>query len=149
MDPIARFQEYAAAFEDVVKNDDWTILEPFFTEDAVYEVKGAPPFAARHAGRSEAFAGLKASLDALDRRFASRQVELLEGPALRDGAVWFRWRLSYHTPGLPQLVVDGFETVHFEGDRIRLLVDDLPLEMAPITEYWFAQYGRGLGQPGA
>ena len=42
MDPLARFSEYAAAFEEAVRTDDWSGVEPFFTEDAVYEVTGSP-----------------------------------------------------------------------------------------------------------
>ncbi len=32
-----RYQSYAEAFEETYKDDDWTRIEPFFTEDAVYE----------------------------------------------------------------------------------------------------------------
>jgi hypothetical protein len=144
MDAIARFTEYAAAFEDVYKSDDWTALERFFSEDAVYELTGADLFVGRHEGRDAVFAALKASLDRFDRRFETRQLEALEGPALRDGAVWMRWRASYRSPGVPELVIDGQESVFFEGDRIVRMVDDFPLEMGPITAYWFEQYGDRL-----
>ena len=43
MDSLTRFGQYAKAFEEVFVNDDWTHLEPFFTEDAVYEIPGGPP----------------------------------------------------------------------------------------------------------
>ena len=43
MDPFSRFREYAASFEEVVKTDDWSLLEPYFAEDAVYEVIGGEP----------------------------------------------------------------------------------------------------------
>ena len=32
-----RYQAYAEAFEVTYEDDDWTRIEPFFTEDAVYE----------------------------------------------------------------------------------------------------------------
>ena len=34
MDPIARFQQYADAFEEFFERDDPSILEPYLTEDA-------------------------------------------------------------------------------------------------------------------
>lgn len=144
MDPMTRFREYAAAFEDVVKSDDFSVLEPFFSEDAVYELIGGPPFAGRHEGREAVFAYLKQSLDSFDRRFGSRQLEVLDGPALRDGAVWMRWRVCYKSAGLPELVLDGEETVSFEGDRIGRLEDRFPFEMAPLVEHWFSHYGDQL-----
>jgi hypothetical protein len=35
---IQRFAEYAAAFERAFASDDWSVVEPFFTVDAEYEV---------------------------------------------------------------------------------------------------------------
>jgi hypothetical protein len=144
MDPIARFHEYAAAFEDVVQNDDWSLLEPFFSEDAVYEILGGEPFAGRHEGRDAVLAHLKRSLDGFDRRFESRRIEFLEGPVLREGSVWFRWRVGYQSPGLPELVLDGEEVVTFEEERIRRLEDRFPPQMSHITEGWFRAYGERL-----
>lgn len=147
MNPIERFGEYAEAFETFVKTDDSAVLEPFFCEDAVYETLGGPPFAGRHEGREAVFGYLKASLDAFDRRFETRELELLEGPALRDGSVWLRWRACYRSPGLPELAIDGEETVRFEGDRILRLEDTIPSEMSALTEHWFDHYAEKLPQP--
>ena len=147
MDPIGRFREYAAAFEEVFESDDWTLLEGFFSEDAVYELVGAELFEGRHEGRDAIFAALKASLDNFDRRFETRQLEILEGPALEEGAVWMRWRASYRTPGVPELVIDGQESARFEGDRIVRLVDVFALEMGHISQYWFEHYGSRLPAP--
>jgi hypothetical protein len=146
MDAIARFREYAAAFEDVLKSDDFSILEPFFTEDAVYELRGGPGFAGRHEGRDAVFAHMKVSLDGLDRRFATRSVEILDGPTPRDGSVWIHWRASYSSPGVPELVLDGEELLSFEKDRISRLEDSFAPEMSPITELWFSQYGDQLSR---
>jgi hypothetical protein len=148
MDALTRFQEYAVAFEEVFRSDDWSALEPYFTENAVYEVLGGAPFAGLHEGRDAVFAHLKSSLDGFDRRFASRKLELLEGPVLRDGSVWFRWRASYGSPGLPELVIDGEETLSFEGERIQRLEDAFSPEMSSITESWFAAYGERLPPAG-
>ena len=140
MDLVTRFQEYAAAFEDFFESDDTAALEPFFSESAVYEITGGEPLAGRYEGRTAIIAHLKSSLDAFDRRFDSRSLVLLDGPALRDGAVWMRWRASYKTPGVPELVFDGEETVHFEEDRISLLEDKYPPESSSLIQNWFDHY---------
>lgn len=141
---IARFQQYADAFEVVFENDDWSLLEPYFTENAVYEVHAGPPFGARSEGREKAFAALKASLDAIDRRVDSRELEILEGPELRDGAVWFRWRASYGLAGTPGIAIEGVETARFEGDRIALLEDTFTEESQAAALQFMGAYGDRL-----
>lgn len=147
MNPIERFGQYATAFEEFFASNDPSVLEPYFTEDAVYEVVGGELFAGSHQGRPAVLAHLASSLDAFDRRFDSRRLELLEGPALREGAVWLRWRASYKSPGLPELVIDGEETATFEGDRIRRLEDVFPPQMSPLLQHWLDHYGQELPAP--
>ena len=65
------FMDYAAAFEKTFVDDDWSRLTPFFPEDVTYEVRGGP-LACKIAGREEVFAGLKKSLDGLDRLYVVR-----------------------------------------------------------------------------
>jgi hypothetical protein len=144
MDPVQRFREYAAAFEGVYRSDDWSQLEPFFTEDAVYEIHGDPPFGGRAEGRDAVLAYLRRSVNAFDRRFPRRTLELLEGPTLRQGRVWMRWRASYSGPGIPELVLDGEEAAEFEGDRIRRLEDRFPPEASAIAETWFRAFANRI-----
>jgi hypothetical protein len=141
---VERFQEYARAFEDFAKSDDPAVLEPFFSEHVVYEILGGGPLEGRHVGRAAVLAHLTASLDGFDRRFATRELQLLEGPVERAGAVWMRWRANYRSPGLPELSIDGEETAHFEGDRISRLEDRLPPEATSIMQVWFEAYGDRL-----
>jgi hypothetical protein len=144
VDPTQRFGEYAAAFERVYQSDEWSELEPFFTEDAVYEVHGGPPFGGKFEGRAAVLEHLERSVNAFDRRFPVRKLQLLEGPTLRQGRVWLRWRVTYAGPGLPELVLDGEEAALFEGDRIRRLEDRFPPEASPIAEMWFRSFGKQL-----
>ncbi len=144
MNELARFQQYADAFEVVYANDDWSLLEPYFTEGAVYEIHAAPPFAARNEGREAVFAALKASLDGTDRRFDTRKLEVLEGPELRDGAVWFRWRASYERAGTPGVAIEGIETARFEGDRIALLEDTFGEESQAAVLQFLGAHGDKL-----
>src|SRR5260221_2516 len=46
---LERFRGFAAAFETAYATDDWTVLEPFLTEDVASELNGA-----RVAGRGPA-----------------------------------------------------------------------------------------------
>ena len=144
MSSLARFQQYADAFEEVFESDDWSHLEPYFTKDAVYEIHAAPPFGARSEGRDEVFAALKASLDGNDRRFDSRELEVLEGPELRDGAVWFRWRVRYERAGTPGMAIEGVETARFEGERIVLLEDTFTEESQAAVLQFLGAHGDQL-----
>ena len=72
MDLVKRYVEYAGAFERVYRSDAWKELEPFFTEGAVYEVKGPPPFGGRAEGRDAVLGQLRDSVNAFDRRFPRR-----------------------------------------------------------------------------
>lgn len=123
MNRIQRFAAYAAAFEKAVAENDWAGVEACFSEDAVYEIFGPPPFAGRHAPRSAVLAYLRASLDGFDRRFASRELALLEGPLERGDSVWMRWRATYRVAGAPPLAIEGEETAVFRGDAICRLDD--------------------------
>lgn len=136
MDPIKRFAEYADAFEKAYASDDWSIVEPYFTDDAVYEIVGEAPLASLVEGRDAVLAHFKRSVDAFDRRFDSRAIDLLEGPELREGAVWLHWRGVYAIAGAPDLAIEGEEIVSFEGDRIRRLEDRYADgAAAPVVSY--------------
>ena len=130
MSSIPRFAEYAAAFEKAFANDDWSVVRPYFTEDAEYEVGLGPPFMPADgsciAGRDAILAHFKRVLDAFDRRFATREVILLEGPRETGSSVWIRGRGRYTTPLAPDLEFELEETATFEGDRIRRLEDRYP-----------------------
>ncbi len=147
MNLTERFAQYAAAFEEVYKRDDWSPLDDYFTEDAVYETFAGPPFGGVLEGRDAIFSQLKTILDTFDRRFESRDLELLDGPKEQDGAVWVRWRVVYRVGTAPALVVEGEETANFEGDRIRRLEDRYPPEASPIMEAWFDANGSRLRPP--
>jgi ketosteroid isomerase-like protein len=144
MSIIDRFLRYAAAFEDAFVSDDWKKVGPFFTVDAVYETFADPPFGGRVEGRAALMAAFKQVLDAFDRRFDTRAVEMLEGPVERDGDVWFRWAATYTLAGAPPLRIEGEETVRFEGDLIRRLEDRWPSADAQRALAYFAAHGGKL-----
>jgi len=145
MQPIEVFGKYAMAFEEAVRLDDWSVVEPFFTEDAVYETIGAGPFSGRHEGRREVLDYLKESLDGFDRRFDIRDnPEMVEGPRVEDHSVWIRWRVTYKVEGAPPLVLEGEETAVMDGDRIRRLEDRFTDQMAADLDNWMRKHGDKL-----
>ena len=142
MDPIARFVNYAAAFEDAYATDDWSKLDAHFTDDAIYQPLGA--FGGPIQGREALKASFKMMCKSFDRRFASRAVEVIEGPTLREGAVWFRWRATYTLAGAPPLEMIGEETVAFAGDRIRHLEDRMSEEETKKIQTYMGAHAAKL-----
>jgi len=120
---ILRFSQYAEAFEVAFGDDNWSALEPFFTEEAVYETIAEGPFAARHERRDAVLKAFRQSVDSFDRRFDRRRAEIGEGPEEREGAVWMRWRVTYQVAGAPDFVLEGEERAWFDGRKISRLED--------------------------
>ena len=145
MKAIEVFGKYAMAFEEAVRMDDWSVLEPFFAEDAVYETIGPAPFAGRYVGREAVLAHFKKSLDRFDRRFDAREnPEVIEGPRVDDDSVWIRWRLTYRVDGAPPLVLEGEETAVVEDGRIRRLEDLINGAATSRVENWMAEHADKL-----
>jgi hypothetical protein len=123
VEPAKRFVEYAAAFEQTFVDDDWSRLEPYFAEDAVYVVTGEAPLGGRWEGRKQVIEQLCKSVNEVDRKFDERRLELIGTPTI--GENWFEvtWRGVYTKAGCPDLVLEGTERATFEGNRIQLLED--------------------------
>lgn len=111
---IDRYLAYADAFEESYADDDWSRIEPYFTDDAVYE--GDPD--AR--GRAAVIAKLKGGVDAFDKRMDSRTPDF-DAPSADGDTLTMTWKVTYTKSGAPDLVISGSEVAVFDGDRIRLL----------------------------
>lgn len=144
MGKIEKYLEYAAAFEEAYASDNWSKLEPFFTENAVYAFVAPAPFGGEYQGRAAVLTQFQNSVNSLDRRFDSRQVEVLEGPLEKDGGVWMRWAAIYTLAGAPDCRMEGEERAVFTGDRISRLEDSITSEEAGRIGTYFAQYGTKL-----
>jgi len=141
MSKIPRFAAYAAAFEKAYANDDWSLVEPFFTEDVVYETGLGPPFGGTVTGRAAILAYFRDIVD----RFESRELALLEGPEQEGDAVWIRGSATYRAPGVPDFVLELEETTRFDGDRIRRLEDRYSPAMQQALADHLKAYGGKLG----
>lgn len=145
MSKIARFAEYAAAFEKSYASDDWSVVEPYFADDAVYEVTAPAPFGGRFEGRAAILAYFKEILDRLDRRFDSREIEMLDGPRETGDEVWIRGAAIYQAAGVPELRLVLEETARFDGDRIVHLMDRYEPEMERAFMDYVKAHGPRLG----
>lgn len=140
MDILQRFLAYAADFERTLADDDWTRLEDYFADDAVYEVRGIPALAARMDGKAAIFNGMQKSLNGFDRVFSSRDITP-EPPQIDGDTLRLRWTVTYHRDGTPPFVLRGDSEVHYRDGRIVHLIDTF----APETEQAFADWQRRTG----
>jgi len=144
MGVVDRYMAYAAAFEEAYASDDWSKLEPYFTEDAVYEFVAPPPFGGKYEGRAAVLAQFKNSVNGFDRRFDSRKIEVLEGPTEKDGGVRVRWAAIYTLAGAPECRMEGEEHAVFSGERIARLEDSMTETEAGRVGTYLAQHGARL-----
>lgn len=134
---LDRYQAYADAFEESYVDDDWTRIEQYFTEGAVYE--GDPD--AR--GRPAVLAKLKTAVDGFDRRMDTRTPNF-QSPTVDADTLTMKWEVTYTKAGLPDLVISGIETAVFEGDRIAHLRDDFDPAAQKAMGEWMAKHGAAL-----
>jgi hypothetical protein len=140
MDPAKRFMEYAIAFEQTYKDDDWERLKPHFAEGAVYTITGGPPLGGSFEGRDAAIAHLRNSVNEFDRKFEVRRVELVGEPKVGADSFEMRWRATYENPGCPGLVFDGTERATFENDLIVRLEDTVAAEDGERIQKYQAEH---------
>ncbi len=137
MDIEGRFQAYADAFEQSYADDNWSRLEEYFSEAAVYE--GEPD--AR--GRDAVLAKLRGGVDAFDRRMDTRTPDF-ETPTVDGNTLTMDWKVSFTKAGAPDLVISGTETAVFEGERIALLRDTFDPDTEKTIGEWMAAHGAKL-----
>jgi len=138
MSILDRYQAYADAFELSYEDDDWSRIEPFFTEDAVYD---GGDVEAR--GRDARLAKLKGGVDGFDRNMDSRTPDF-QTPEVDGNTLTMKWTVTYTKAGAPDLAISGVETAVFEGDRIALLRDDFDPEAEKTMGQWMAAHGAKL-----
>ena len=137
MSILDRYQAYADAFELSFDDDDWTRIEPFFTEDSVYE--GDPDAN----GRAAVLEKLKGGVDGFDRNMDSRTPDF-QTPTVDGNTLTMNWQVTYTKEGCPNLVISGKEIAVFEGDRIALLRDEIDSEAEATMGKWMAENGAKL-----
>lgn len=143
MGTLERFLAYAADFEKTLADDDWSRLEPYFHEDAVYAID-SDLYGCELSGRDAVFAGLKKSLDGMDRKFTSRDVETTGPPEVDGDAMEVGWKVLYHRDDTPDFVLPGRSRVELRDGRIAKLVDSFEAQAFEDMKAWVAETGVAL-----
>lgn len=141
MSHLERFLEYAAAFEQTYVDDDWTRLEPFFAEDAVYIVAGLPMSCEIH-GRDRILAGIRRSLEGFDRRMDSREIIGTAPPTETGNRVTLSGKVRYRRGAAPPVELHATIVAELDGDRIRRMQDTFRL--GPAETAWLARHAADL-----
>jgi hypothetical protein len=139
---LDRYLEYARAFEEVMADDDWTRLEPYFTEDSVHREGESADSDAK--GRNQVLASLKASVDGFDRKMDLRELRFTEPPREEGDRILAKWEARYKKSGAPDVVIFGTETAVFRGDRICLLQDVFDPKAEAELAAWLNEHGAVL-----
>lgn len=135
MDNPTCFMQYAAAFEVTFKDDDWSRLRPYFTDDAVYEIQ-SETFPATLRGPDAIFKGMKKSLDGFDRRFDTRTIAIVEAPAFEGDTMHVGWEVTYGKSGKTPFVLPGRTTARFRDGKIAVLTDTFDASVGPAAAQW-------------
>ncbi len=139
--------DYAGAFEKTYVDDDWSRLAQYFAEDAVYEVRGGP-FACRISGREAIFAGLKHSIDGMDRRCSDRQIEVTDGPDVQATELGHElrlgWNVAYQYGDAPRMVLPGRSVFTVADGVIVAMRDEYDDKELETVTAWMLEYGQGL-----
>jgi len=142
---IERFGEYAAAFEQAYASDDWSVIRPYFTDDAIYDVPGGPPFGKLIEGLDNILSSFEFDVNSFDRKFDQRIVELVKPPYEEGDIVLAPWRAVYRKEGVPDLELSGVEQAHFKGEKIGRLVSDIDEIQGQKVLTWLSIHGSSVG----
>jgi len=151
---LERFFSYVRAFELANLTDDWSLIEPHFTEDAVHTVAGGGAFGdgshPGQSGRDGVVAGLRASVHTMDRRFDVRIPHIVAGPETRPNGVWMRFGVTLRRDGCPELHVEGEHLAIYDGGRIARLEEAMAPDVAERVAAYLAEHEsklRPIGSP--
>ena len=132
-----RYLAYADAFEETFEDDDWSRIEQYFTEGAIYD--GEP----EAVGREAVLAKLKANIDGFDRNMDGRDLHFSE-PRTEGNQVAADFTVTFKLAGCPDLLIKGTETATFDGDRIALLHDEMAPGIQEGLDAWLTENASKL-----
>ncbi len=119
MSNLVAFSEYAAAFEETLKDDNWQRLEQYFAENASY----APGDGTIGNGLSGVIDALKGSVESLEGKRDSR--ELMGQPDVQEDGdtITLKFALKYTKAGMPDLDMLGTEIIQYQDGLIIKMED--------------------------
>jgi hypothetical protein len=122
MDIREKFLMYAGDFEKTLADDDWSRLQQYFCDDALYEVR-AQSFGCKLEGPKAIFKGIKKSLDGFDRKFAGRDINLTSVPQVEGDEMRTTWEVTYHQSGWSDFILRGKSLVRYRDGKIAYMCD--------------------------
>jgi hypothetical protein len=146
---LERFLGYVRAFELAYLADAWPALEPHLAPDARHVVHSEGSLRMDDRGRGAVIAGLRGSVQGLDRRFDARIPELVDGPLVRPDGVWMRFSLRLRRAGLPELALEGEHVVEYVGGRIARIEEWMAPGTGERVDAFLAEHGARLRPAGA
>jgi hypothetical protein len=139
MGTIERFNEYKVTLERAYQEDNWSLLAPYFAEDATFRSYYGADLEVT--GRDAVVKQFYADAESFDRKFDSRRVEYFDGPREERGGVFTMWRVTYSKEGAPDLVLTGTEIAVYNGDEITLLEGHYLPETFDEFGSWLTEHG--------
>jgi hypothetical protein len=136
------FNNFAAAFESAVEDDDWSRLEKYLAEDATYLNVGGPD--PKSEGREEVIKFLKEDVKNTDKRFDTRTLIAITEPKVEGDRLSRRWRCIYTLAGAPDLVVEGEARYQFENDLIKEIEEEVTTDSMRNLAVWIEKYGEKM-----
>lgn len=149
MTDFEKFIQYAQAFELAFITDDWSLIRPYFADDADHIVAEGGPFATDDRGADRLVESMKLCVHAVDRRFDLRIPEILEGPEQRDGGIWMKFRLRLQRRDLPELSVDGDHLTIYRDGKIVHFREKLDDGHGARAAAYLAKYDNALRAAGS
>jgi len=143
MDTLESFLAYAADFETTFADDDWGRLTRYFADDAVYRVE-SELMGCELTGPEAILAGMKKSLDGLDRRLETRTIDVTAGPTIDGEEMTVSWTVTYTHGALPPFALRGESMARVREGKIILLVDRYSRDMDAESRAWMETSGLDL-----
>ncbi len=136
------FEEYAAMFERTFDDDNWQRLETYFHPQAVYETHGFED--TRFEGRQALLNALQSNVSNFDRKCDSRKLRTVEGPVVEGNTLTRTWACEFTLQGAEDLLLEGRETVTYDGGKIRHLLEEILPASAQRLAIWLEAHATKL-----
>ena len=142
MSNIDIFNNFAAAFESAVEDDNWSRLEEYLAEDVTYLNVGGPD--PKSVGCDAVIYFLRNDVSNTDRRFDTRTLVALTQPKTEGDRLSRQWRCTYTLEGVPDLVFEGEARYRFQNNLIKEIEEEVTIESMHNLEKWMEKYGEKL-----
>jgi hypothetical protein len=119
MSNLQAFGNYAAAFDESLADNNWTRLEPFFSDDASYK----PGDGTEGVGVAGVIQSLQDSVNALERKCDVRELIGQPGVAEEGDTITLSFTIKYGKQGREDYLLVGVETIEYSGGLIRKMED--------------------------